>query len=349
MKRWKSKFGELHAALEESVAAHEAQKALDAQRQKEEEARMSEKAARDAALEAERATRQTELAEDARRLAELAKLRLAVSPSVRSLALVSAEHIAPALRYAVGVAGVPLRLSDRSWWKLLHLLEGEGLTPPLKATDVGASLFGAFDADADGDVHAAEAGCASTAARPQPRFHLPDPCPPPPRLHSYLLALLTAGSLRERVDASLDAPGAPGAGTHLTRSAALQQLQMCAKARKLSAPKTTALLLALPAADMTMMLPVNFPSPSHSPPCTAHPRTACDASRSLRPLRSQQRLDSLGPTVPSHSQVPTTEAIDRAIADLFGGGTQLATESFRSWAASSPTVSSLFVPLYRGA
>jgi len=323
VKRWKSKFGELHAALEESVAAHEAQKALDAQRQKEEEARMSEKAARDAALEAERATRQTELAEDARRLAELAKLRLAVSPSVRSLALVSAEHIAPALRYAVGVAGVPLRLSDRSWWKLLHLLEGEGLTPPLKATDVGASLFGAFDADADGDVHAAEAG--------------------------YLLALLTAGSLRERVDASLDAPGAPGAGTHLTRSAALQQLQMCAKARKLSAPKTTALLLALPAADMTMMLPVNFPSPSHSPPCTAHPRTACDASRSLRPLRSQQRLDSLGPTVPSHSQVPTTEAIDRAIADLFGGGTQLATESFRSWAASSPTVSSLFVPLYRGA
>jgi len=276
VKRWKSKFGELHAALEESVAAHEAQKALDAQRQKEEEARMSEKAARDAALEAERATRQTELAEDARRLAELAKLRLAVSPSVRSLALVSAEHIAPALRYAVGVAGVPLRLSDRSWWKLLHLLEGEGLTPPLKATDVGASLFGAFDADADGDVHAAEAG--------------------------YLLALLTAGSLRERVDASLDAPGAPGAGTHLTRSAALQQLQMCAKARKLSAPKTTALLLALPAADMTMMLPV-----------------------------------------------PTTEAIDRAIADLFGGGTQLATESFRSWAASSPTVSSLFVPLYRGA
>jgi len=65
VKRWKSKFGELHAALEESVAAHEAQKALDAQRQKEEEARMSEKAARDAALEAERATRQTELAEDA--------------------------------------------------------------------------------------------------------------------------------------------------------------------------------------------------------------------------------------------------------------------------------------------
>ena len=43
--------------------------------------------------------------------------------------LVGAQQVAPALRYAVGVVGGPLRLKDRSWWKLLHTLECEGLTP----------------------------------------------------------------------------------------------------------------------------------------------------------------------------------------------------------------------------
>ena len=62
-----------------------------------------------------------------------------------------------------------------------HILSSSaGLSPPLKATDVSASLFAAFDSDADGDVAVAEAG--------------------------YLLAMLTSGSVRERVEATLDAP-----------------------------------------------------------------------------------------------------------------------------------------------
>ena len=65
----------------------------------------------------------------------------------------------------------------------------------LKQTDLATKLFEAFDGDADGDVSTADAG--------------------------YLLGLLTAGTLRDRVDAACDAPGAPGAGSHLTRSAAL--------------------------------------------------------------------------------------------------------------------------------
>ena len=67
----------------------------------------AEKAAREAALAAERATRQTELAEDARRLAEMATLRLSTTPSVRALILVSAEHVPPALAYACPIAGTP--------------------------------------------------------------------------------------------------------------------------------------------------------------------------------------------------------------------------------------------------
>ena len=120
--RWKSKFAELAAALEEAVAAHETQKALEEQRLREEQARAQEKAAREAALAAERAGRQTELLEDARRLAEMATLRLSTTPTVRSLVLVSAEQVAPALAYACPVADTPLRVSDRSWWKALHLL-----------------------------------------------------------------------------------------------------------------------------------------------------------------------------------------------------------------------------------
>ena len=123
-------------------------------------------AAREAALEAEKATRATELAEDARRMAELTKLRLSATPSVRSssarlsfppprtlwlapyltpnptapqvrsLALCSAMHTAPAIRFAMPAVGEPLRLTDRSWWKVLHLLEADGLTPPLKGTEL---------------------------------------------------------------------------------------------------------------------------------------------------------------------------------------------------------------------
>ena len=55
----------------------------------------------------------------------------------------------------------------------------------LKQTDLATKLFEAFDGDADGDVSTADAG--------------------------YLLGLLTAGTLRDRVDAACDAPGAPGA------------------------------------------------------------------------------------------------------------------------------------------
>lgn len=231
--RWRSKHAELTAALDEAVAAHEQQLALDEQRKKEDEARATEAAAREAAAEAERASRQTELAEDARRLAELATLRHATSPSVRSLALVSAEHLAPALGYACPVAGTPLSQHDRSWWKCLHLLEAEGLTPPLKATEHAATLFAALDEDADDLVPCADAG--------------------------YLLALLTSGSMRDRVDAACDAPGAPGAGLTVTPLAAARQLQLCSRVRKLCAPKLAALLLDAPAADATTMPTVPAP------------------------------------------------------------------------------------------
>ena len=92
-------------------------------------ARASAEAARNADLEVERAIRTAEQAEEARLKAELDKLRMSTTPSVRSLTLVGAQQVAPALRYAVGVVGGPLRLKDRSWWKLLHTLECEGLTP----------------------------------------------------------------------------------------------------------------------------------------------------------------------------------------------------------------------------
>ena len=86
----------------------------------------------------------------------------------------------------------------------------------LKQTDLATKLFEAVNGDADADVSTADAG--------------------------FLLGLLTAGTLRDRVDAACDASGAPGVGSHLTRSAALMQLQLCARVRKLAAPKTTALL-----------------------------------------------------------------------------------------------------------
>ena len=231
--RWKTRFAELSAALEEALAAHEQRQALEEQRLKEEHARAQEKAAREAALAAERASRQTELAEDARRLAELATLRLATSPTVRSLILVSAEQVAPALAYACPIAGTPLRRADRSWWKALHLLEAEGLTPSLKGTEVGEALFAAFDDDSDGAVPCPDAG--------------------------FLLGLLMSGTTKDRVDAACDAPGAPANGATVTAAAALRQLQVCARARKHCAPKMTALLTQVSAADATTMVPVPMP------------------------------------------------------------------------------------------
>ena len=136
----------------------------------------------------------------------------------------------------------------------------------LKQTDLATKLFEAVNGDADADVSTADAG--------------------------FLLGLLTAGTLRDRVDAACDAPGAPGAGSHLSRSAALMQLQLCARVRKLAAPKTAALL---------------------------------------------QHANTM--------QVPTPEAIDRAVADHFGGGTQQPAENFRHWASSSSVVAPLFLPL----
>ena len=79
------------------------------------------------------------------------------------------------------------------------------------------------------------------------------------------------------------------------------QLQLCARVRKLSAPKTTALLLGVPATSVSTTQPL-----------------------------------------------PAPDAIDRAVADHYGGGTQLAAEHFRHWAASSPVIAPLFMPLYRG-
>lgn len=74
-----------------------------------------------------------------------------------------------------------------------------------------------------------------------------------------MLGLLASGSALERVDAAFDAPGAPAGGPTITRAAAAMQLQLCARVRKLCAPRATALLLSLPAADATMMVPVPTP------------------------------------------------------------------------------------------
>ena len=192
---------------------------------------MREEAAREAAAEATRASKQTELAEDARRLAELAKLRLASEPSVRSLALIGAEHLAPALAFACPSGQTPLRLTDRTWWKCLHLLEAEGLTPPLKASAIATTLFQAIDNDADGAISCADAG--------------------------YLLSLCTSGSLRDRVDAACDAPGAHGNGAgSISSSAALAQLHANAKARKACGPKIVGLLIDQTAADAETRLVV---------------------------------------------------------------------------------------------
>jgi len=272
--RWRTKFAELAASLEEALLAHEQQLALDEQRRKEEEARMQEKATREAQYAAERAKGHAELAEDARRLAELAALRLATTPSLRSLALVSCEHVAPAIGYACPVAGTPLRLHDRSWWKCLHLLEAEGLTPPLKATEYASGLFHALDDDADDAVVCADAG--------------------------YLLALLTTGSTRDRIDAACDAPGAPGGGLTVTSAAAARQLQLCARARKMCAPKLTALLRNVSTADTTAMVPV-----------------------------------------------PAADSLERSVATLFAGTASIPADRFRQWAATTPTVATLFAPLSR--
>ena len=94
-----------------------------------------EAAAREAAARAESAAKEAESLVNARREAELAKLRLAAQPSIRSLALVGPEHLPAAVAFACGAAaaaggggkenGAVLRLDDRSWWRMLHFLEAE--------------------------------------------------------------------------------------------------------------------------------------------------------------------------------------------------------------------------------
>lgn len=231
MARWRSKFAQLGASLDEAIADYDKQRALDEQRAKEEEARVQEAAAREAEREAMRLRGQVEMAEDARRLAELARLRLAVEPSVRSLALVTADQIAPALAYACPVGtGQPLRKTDRTWWKALHILEAEGLTPPLKAHALSSKLFDACDIDDDGAVATIDSG--------------------------YLLALLASGSLRDRVDAACDAPGAAAGSPSVTPRAATSLLLRVAHARKLCGPRLVGLLTDTPAADAATTVPV---------------------------------------------------------------------------------------------
>ena len=72
--------------------------------------------------------------------------------------------------------------------------------------------------------------------------------------------------------------------------------------RKHCAPKVAALLLNMPAADATTMVPV-----------------------------------------------PTAEAIERAVGSLFAGAAHIASDKFRSWAATTSAVATLFAPLSRAA
>ena len=45
--------------------------------------------------------------------------------------------------------------------------------------------------------------------------------------------------------------------------------------------------------------------------------------------------------------VPTAEAIERAVSSLFGGASNVASDKFRSWAAMTASVATLFAPLTR--
>eukprot|EP00908_Phaeocystis_cordata_P006285 Transcript_16906.p1 GENE.Transcript_16906~~Transcript_16906.p1 ORF type:complete len:464 (+),score=158.53 Transcript_16906:87-1478(+) len=213
---WKTKWAELTAALEERFAAHQAQMALDEQRAREEEARVRQEAAAAAAAAAEQATRETEALEGARKEAELSRLRSSLQPSIASLGLVSAAAVPATLGYS-GATVAALRKDDRSWWRCLHFLEAEGLTPPLKGSAVATALFDALDVDADGAIPLAEAG--------------------------YALALLGGGSARERVDAACGSRGAPAAGAEVTLAQATSQLELCAKVRLHCGPIVQALHL----------------------------------------------------------------------------------------------------------
>ena len=64
--------------------------------------------------------------------------------------------------------------------------------------------------------------------------------------------------------------------------------------------------------------------------------------------RAQARRAEDDGTLAQHAntmQVPTPEAIHRAVADHFEGGTQQPAENFRHWASSSAVVAPLFLPL----
>jgi hypothetical protein len=239
--RWKTKFVELSAALDESFSAHQAGIALKEQRAREEEAATKTEAARQASAQAELARQETQARESARREAERAKLRLSAQPSVRSLVLVAPEHVVSALRFALTADGrgaaAALRQEDRSWWKCLHYLEADGLTPPLKATELAASLFSALDSSQNGSVPAAEA--------------------------AFALSLLTAGVPRSRVNAACDVPDAPAAGAMVSRAQAAQQVHLCTRVRQLSAPR----LIALHATAMTS--PATLPQASTPAPAAS--------------------------------------------------------------------------------
>ena len=108
------------------------------------------------------------------------------------------------------------RARGSSWWKLLHFLEADGLTPPLKGTDLAEALFIALDTDGDGALTPAEA--------------------------VYALSLLASGTPMERVDATCNASGAPAAGAIISRSQAMQQLQLCVALRSACTSKLAGLL-----------------------------------------------------------------------------------------------------------
>lgn len=114
---------------------------------------------------------------------------------------------------------------------MLHILEADGLTPPLKGTELASSLFACLDADGDGAVDATDAG--------------------------YILGLLATGATRDRVDAACDAPGAPAGTSTVSRSQAVQQLQLCSRVRRQCGPGVVGLLLGTPPSEVG---PMAFPS-----------------------------------------------------------------------------------------
>ena len=149
--QWKARQQELNAALEERVAAVQSDAAMAEVARKEAEAMAQEAAAREAAARAESAAKEAESLVNARREAELAKLRLAAQPSIRRSPSWAPSTSRGGVRVRRGGGGgrrrqgecAVLRLDDRSWWHV-YFLEAEVSPRNSAARNSRAQFLGAI-------------------------------------------------------------------------------------------------------------------------------------------------------------------------------------------------------------